>query len=1276
MRHQTKTEDYIVTLLPTTPGSLQDYHTSGMSERRLAHWDYAKILAEKWHGEPSTQLGYSLVTTPTQAIIWHYAQGPNSAEHVKRLNIRLLHPSSNPRNPLPLGILVPTSSDPALLVVVPTSGKITYWESITAAASADSNRQKQQCVQGSVSGLMSGELVTRITEAEPRGFVLTLSTGRLAHLVVSDAQGRPSINIQFMRDNGAQSAGVFGSLRSVFSSAGWRKDIAAVRAGGSWQRGQRYVIVATTRGAFQTWDLNWNGTQALVNDVDAKNDILKALLEGAEVFQDQDEHHFEVLDVTMLPGGSSGKEVAKLNKSGDCKMMALTVFKGADSSKYALIGLTLVSGSMSIDVVHPITCYTTSLPTETLFKPRVLVPEPAQTAFVIFAKSVVLVSLVEIPFNPSSQLLEEAHTLPDPFQDAIDLHKTKPYRAVGCATEAADRIYGQSSCVVMIYGIGMIRITAMPMEEGQSALDRATVTAKTKIEQAVFFGSLQQDLLDFTPRRELMFQQEEVEAAALDISHSIMSSTSAYIPAIAPSMQQQLQRRSTALADLNKHLRKFYPPLSHITKWKLLWGAEKMASAKAIWKCYNAALSDQNKGSDGRTLLPELIEAINEENKNENQPDRHETDGVRHWFIHDIWRLEYVVPWAQNIVELLFTESVEDNEKMNYVSQARLASEANDIQLAALETAFKFREANMANYGLEQDSLFDGILKADFYDGLPRIWTSTGSICEKVKTLTDLSRELARLGDDAEGAESEASPELIMKLATDNPRQVQICCQTWIEMSRWLKSRSEPEKKVQGDKLMRAHITVRKTLFASLCDVGQAEEGIKLAEKYRDMDALADIIEQEIDSAEDDATVQLFENRIHQNFLKFGVPWAEAFFRKHLDGGRAIQVLNGNAKYKKHLTQFLRTHQSYAKLAWINEVASERNYAAAADNLGIVEERETNLWSRKIALSLRKLNIIAAVGKGQAKEGAAEDAMEAIDEKAALVAAQEGVFKPIKAAVKDALDADAETDLAMLKYGSTNVKGKPILRDALEHSLRRLFATETLPVDYLIAVLTLMDDEGSSSADDEAFMGTRFFSALEVLRANNLAKIDPGHKALQEALIWRRCMIQDNWEEINRTELKIETQVEVETGATSLFKAVREGYRTGFWDKHGPLPSPLDLLEAGTTVASLRTSSHFANMPDNALDLLAQDLEKEAELLEAYIKKGRLDEWWKGVVSAAKNAAREEADRDGEDAMRRREVEEKLFAKMEKLDQEAHRIKDAEEETVGVDDQGDAIIGM
>ena len=230
----------------------------------------------QWHGEIAPSLGYALAMTQSQAIVWRYAQGTMSAEQLKPLNIKLLHPSNNSRHPLPLGILVPTSAEPALLVVMPTSGKITYWESLTSAAIVDPNRQKQQSVQGVVSGMLSGEFITKIAEAEPRAFVLTLSTGRLVHLIVSDPQGKPSIKTQYLRDSGAQSGGVFGSLRGVFSNAGWRKDVAAVRSGSSWQRGQRYVVVATSKGSFQTWDLNWNGTHSLVNDVDAKDDLLHA----------------------------------------------------------------------------------------------------------------------------------------------------------------------------------------------------------------------------------------------------------------------------------------------------------------------------------------------------------------------------------------------------------------------------------------------------------------------------------------------------------------------------------------------------------------------------------------------------------------------------------------------------------------------------------------------------------------------------------------------------------------------------------------------------------------------------------------------------------------------------------------------------------------------------------------------------------------------------------------------------------------------------------------
>ena len=1210
--------------------------------------------------------------TQSQAIVWRYAQGTMSAEQLKPLHIKLLHPSNNSRHPLPLAILVPTSAEPALLVVMPISGKVTYWESLTSAASVDSNRQKQQSVQGVVSGMLSGEFITKITEAEPRAFVLTLSTGRLVHLILSDPQGKPSIKAQYLRDSGAQSGGVFGSLRGVFSNAGWRKDVAAVRAGSSWQRGQRYVVVATSKGSFQTWDLNWNGTHSLVDDVDAKDDLLHALIEGADVFRDNKEHVFEVLDITILPWRGSENQVAKMSKSGDCKLLTLTVLKGTESSRFALIGLTLAAGSVTIEVVHPITCYTTSLSAEVQFKPQVFVPEPTQVAFLMFEKSVVLVSLVEIAETPSSQLQMEARTFPDPFQDTINFRSIKPYRIVGCASELNDRSHAQSSCVLMVYGFGLVRISALPMREGQSALDRATVTAKTKLEQAVFFGNLPQDLLDFSPRPEISFEQEEVEAAALNVSHSIMSSTSVYIPSISPSMEQQLQRRSTALADLNKHLRQYYPPLGRLTRWKLLWNAEKMAAAKALWRCYNSIVSNQNRSSNDQSVLAELIESLHESLKTENQPEHHETDGVRHWFIHDVWRLEYIIPWAQNMVELMFENAVEDNKRIEPAIQARLVSEANDIQLSSLETAFEFREANKAAYSLENEIMIDGVLLRG-YEDLPEIWTSTANIVERVKTMTDVSRELACLDEDDDANEGDPLPDLVLKLAADNPRQVQICCQTYIERFRWLQSRSDVESRAAGEKLKQAHFAVRRALFKSLPDVGQSEKAIHLAEKYRDMDALADIIEGEMLSAESDETVRQLEERIYSYFVTFGTKWSNAFFKKHLDGGKAVGILNGNANFKSYLTQFLRHHSDYAKLGWIHEVTAEQSYVAAAEDLMLAQKQATNLWSQKVSLSMSKLSLLAATGKGQVKNERAKDTNRTIDEKLAVLAIQERLCNYVKSTIRNALDADAEVDLALQKYGST-VQDKSTLRHSLERHFRKMLALEALPPEDLIDTLTLIDG-GGASPDVEGFMDFRFFYAFKVLRLASSEMSGSGLKELLEKFIWRRCMIQDDWKTINRTELKDDAQAEIETGATALFKTLREGFRTGFWDESVPLP-PSKVLEAGTSIDALRASSHFAIIPENALAMLAKDVEKEDEQLERYMEEGRLEERWKGVVEAAKASARDEADSTGEEQLRIRNAREEFNARMLEKDREAYPKEDGRKGYPAVDEQGDVIMGM
>ena len=123
--------------------------------------------------------------------------------------------------------------------------------------------------------------------------------------------------------------------------------------------------------------------------------------------------------------------------------------------------------------------------------------------------------------------------------------------------------------------------------------------------------------------------------------------------------------------------------------------------------------------------------------------------------------------------------------------------------------------------------------------------------------------------------------------------------------------------------------------------------------------------------------------------------------------------------------------------------------------------------------------------------------------------------------------------------------------------------------------------------------------------------------------------------------------------------------------------SPSSILSAGTTVASLRTSSRYANKSDSALKALAQDLEKEDRKLEDAIEKGRLEMWWKGILEAAKASAREDADRRGLEMAKMEMVKRKVAARLglgdskgEEVYTNGHAHHDAP-----MDEQGDTQMG-
>ena len=93
----------------------------------------------------------------------------------------------------------------------------------------------------------------------------------------------------------------------------------------------------------------------------------------------------------------------------------------------------------------------------------------------------------------------------------------------------------------------------------------------------------------------------------------------------------------------------------------------------------------------------------------------------------------------------------------------------------------------------------------------------------------------------------------------------------------------------------------------------------------------------------------------------------------------------------------------------------------------------------------------------------------------------------------------------------------------------------------------------------------------------------------------------------------------------------------GLFDRQAPL-SPREILANGVTPTYLRTSSRYAKLSDSAAKALAHDIGLEDKALEQMTEQARLSEWWKGVVDAAKQSVRDDADRKGADTVKLEEL--------------------------------------
>ncbi|KXJ90994.1 Nup133 N terminal like-domain-containing protein [Microdochium bolleyi] len=1231
---------------------------SAFDVRKLPALPDLRDASDRRHGSLDSSSGYALSIDHTRAIVWQYSAPTQAPES---FSFTLPQPSKHASDPLPIGSLVSpsaSSSEPGLVVVMPTTGKITYWESISSATTLDFMRQQRNGLEDTVSGMFSGETVIQLVNAESSaGFILAFSSGRLAYLSVRDSHGRPKIATQFLRTSlGPASSGFFGSIRHALTAAA-QGDLAAVRAEKYSNPGESTVVAATSKGKLHAWRIHRGGHHDVLAELDARSAIIEHIHEQDQESSKYPAESLKILDFCFVSRDVESRFVdnIELDKSRDGyeHLLLLTSMTSAASTRYVLVEVSIPTNhpepTVRIGTIRPITAYNSRLESSTIEPPRLYLPKPNMIAFLVFSHAVVVTSLASPPESPDAQILVDSHVLSTTYEDVVDFRSGSSTEVIGSgfeephhfSTSAEETRHSKvkaknPTVVLLLRGHGVIRISVSEVERFASERP-PTITAKSKLEQAVFFGVKEDNPLIFDFPRGQSFTDNEYGQAALSLSRDVLSSRGPHMSTVAARVDVNIRERVRYLEKLMCHIRALGIKLDRNTKWILLWNAEKMSISATIWRKHEAFTSAR-PGNAKQSLVAEVVDYIRKEQGSVPDPAKGEVDQVRHWFIRDIHDMELFLAWAYEVIKHNSRASLDPS------SLTRFIFESCDVYNGAIRDAWSFRRENLDLYGLSNEKIENGIIASD-YTGLPLPWTCHPYITNNVKRQLELATEWVKQNWTALPEAERTKQPLIVDTRKLLPQVTEVYLTALQELSRSFLASDDQSQLADGHKYEGIYKLDRHDKIVSLAKSENWDSAITIAEHHRSLPALAQILTQEIEALrvrqssgtqtqeQIDALEVLIadkESMVKKSFVKYGEAFAFPFY-DYLFTTYGIDALLNYEGDKKYKTLFLRDKPELAKVSWINDIIGEEDIDHAADTLlelGLTKEQQ--IWNKKIELSLGKLARLAESSSRPSSKAShslqeatintvtSDASMDAIDRELAIITIQNDLYNTqIRPVISTALDEQTELDLAREAFPLVGVPKKyKILSHIFEDALTRLLKHEALDALTLIDLLTLIQ----LSPETSEMIADQFFLAIQVAH-NGLS----GDERLQaERLIWRRCYLRVDWKDINDTSRKNDDDVMNRLSETDLF----ETFCTLYASQHGgdgttySRISPSDALGVYTESLDRR----WEKADKGAREKVFEVMRWEDSNLRKHVEKHRVDQWVTETRKYAEEAVDAEID--------------------------------------------------
>jgi nuclear pore complex protein Nup133 len=297
------------------------------------------------------------------------------------------------------------------------------------------------------------------------------------------------------------------------------------------------------------------------------------------------------------------------------------------------------------------------------------------------------------------------------------------------------------------------------------------------------------------------------------------------------------------------------------------------------------------------------------------------------------------------------------------------------------------------------------------------------------------------------------------------------------------------------------------------------------------------------------------EDQIGHYFRKFGSRFSKGFYAGQLTTHRLADLIDKDLGTPQLRTQFLRSEPVAGKISWINDITNEKSVLEAGRSLTITASTsESNTWAKRIELSLGRLALRAVPGFTEGSSETASDEVAAAQHAWAMnnresvtLDAQMQLYNHVRPVVLEAVDEDSVADNVMKVFGATVMKRHPALAQLLKLAFADLVSHRCMKADSIIDVLTLMDEvphdgaEFGASDPPSDLCGREFALALTVLKAV------PQQTPTVNRLIWKRCLLRDDWEELSKTSDRSDEEMDVLLMQTAAFVTVKKGIISGRW---------------------------------------------------------------------------------------------------------------------------------